>query len=215
MFCLFLCFCVCIMNCHGIDHTRMYVLIYILITLLFPPVWNIMTLTTKISCCYWGRGTIQTTGICQYGKLNYYLGARAHAEGRHARYPTIDFCTNPQSICSTGKEQPSESSIEWITGLFRWIDSVQSYDYYNGNSNGQEDTSWNYIQKLQEFVEGGMVDGLFLHSVSAIVTQGCHEAPCPSVEGTVVTMDDANLRYSYFLQVLEALGLPVDALRQS
>lgn len=95
---------------------------------------------------------------------------------------------------------------------------MQNYDYYNSNSNnGQEEdtSSWNYIQKLQEFVEGGMVDGLFLHSVSAIVTQGCHEAPCPSVEGTVVTMDDANLRYSYFLQVLEALGLPVDALRQS
>ena len=24
-------------------------------------------------CCWWGRGVIQTTGICNFGKLNYFL----------------------------------------------------------------------------------------------------------------------------------------------
>ena len=30
-------------------------------------------------CCWWGRGVIQiqTTGVCNYGMLNYYLGKRA------------------------------------------------------------------------------------------------------------------------------------------
>lgn len=42
-------------------------------------------------CCWWGRGVIQTTGICNFGKLNYFLGKRAANEGRDARYPSIDF----------------------------------------------------------------------------------------------------------------------------
>ena len=38
------------------------------------------------------RGVIQTTGVCNFGKLNYYLGARAAKEGRDATYPKLDFC---------------------------------------------------------------------------------------------------------------------------
>merc|ERR1712166_626022 len=26
-------------------------------------------------CCWWGRGVIQTTGVCNFGKLNYYMGS--------------------------------------------------------------------------------------------------------------------------------------------
>lgn len=40
-------------------------------------------------CCWWGRGVIQTTGVCNYGKLNYYLGKAAADEGRDSRYPDI------------------------------------------------------------------------------------------------------------------------------
>lgn len=43
-------------------------------------------------CCWWGRGVIQTTGVCNFGKLNYYLGARAAKEGRDAPYAQYDFC---------------------------------------------------------------------------------------------------------------------------
>merc|ERR1719277_1857554 len=46
-------------------------------------------------CCWWGRGAIQTTGICNFGKLNYYMGKRGHTEGRSVLYPAIDFCKNP------------------------------------------------------------------------------------------------------------------------
>merc|ERR1711865_70133 len=27
-------------------------------------------------CCWWGRGVIQTTGVCNFGKLNYFMGKR-------------------------------------------------------------------------------------------------------------------------------------------
>ena len=28
-------------------------------------------------CCWWGRGVIQTTGVCNFGKLNYFTGKKA------------------------------------------------------------------------------------------------------------------------------------------
>ena len=40
-------------------------------------------------------------GICNFGKLNYYLGKRANDEGRDSRYPDIDFCQDPGIICSS------------------------------------------------------------------------------------------------------------------
>jgi hypothetical protein len=49
-------------------------------------------------CCWWGRGVIQTSGICNFGKLNYYLGARAESDGRPAKYPTVDFCKFDTSL---------------------------------------------------------------------------------------------------------------------
>ncbi|KAL9180656.1 hypothetical protein ACHAXT_011109, partial [Thalassiosira profunda] len=150
-------------------------------------------------CCWWGRGTIATRGTCQYGKLNYYLGARAAAEGRPARFPTIDFCSAPQAICSPEKR---DGEIEWTSGLFRWVEDVQSYDDGRG---------WNYVEKLHEFVAGGMADGLFVHHVSSIVAQGCHMAPCSGSGGE---MTDGPERWGYFVQVLDALGLPTSALRQ-
>lgn len=56
------------------------------------PVANTAGRTDVEGCCWWGRGVIQTTGICNFGKLNYYLGARASKEGRDSPYPDVDFC---------------------------------------------------------------------------------------------------------------------------
>ena len=52
-------------------------------------------------CCWWGRGVIQTSGVCNIGKLKYYLGKGAADDGRESRYPTIDFCKDPEIICSS------------------------------------------------------------------------------------------------------------------
>ncbi|KAL3791129.1 hypothetical protein HJC23_000549 [Cyclotella cryptica] len=160
------------------------------------PVQNREGRTDVENCCWWGRGAVQTRGVCQYGKLNYYLGARAFEEGRPAIFPDINFCATPQKICST---DPKSGDVEWIASLFRWIDTVQSYD----------DPEWSYVQQLNQFVMGGMVDGFFIQAVSGITTQGCHSPPCAGDMGTAVEMADAGERWSNFQQVAQTLGLPV------
>jgi len=134
-------------------------------------------------CCWWGRGVIQTTGICNFGKLNYYLGARAAEEGRGGRYPDVDFCKDPGIICSS--EEHSE--LKWIAGMFYWIESLQSYN----------ERGWNYIDELHKFVDGGMSDTSFIDGISGVVNRGCHDPPCGT--GPV---DGLHERASNFKKVL-------------
>ena len=64
---------------------------------------------------------IQTTGICNFGMLNYYLGKRAADEGRESQYPDIDFCMDPGAVCSRDPE------LKWIgewLSLFIYIYDV-------------------------------------------------------------------------------------------
>eukprot|EP00956_Cyclotella_meneghiniana_P006054 scaffold7867_cov77-Cyclotella_meneghiniana.AAC.5 len=163
------------------------------------PVQNREGRTDVQHCCWWGRGIIQTRGVCQYGKLNYYLGARAKEEGRDAILPHIDFCQAPQQICS---KDPKNGNVEWIASLFRWIDSVQSYN----------DLQFSYIQGLNQFVMGGMKDASFIEAVSSIVTQGCHNPPCEG--GTSVNTMDSSERWYNFQLVAQTLGLPVKAVQR-
>ena len=52
-------------------------------------------------------------------QLNFHLGALAAAEDRPAIYPNVDFCTQPDSICT-------EDSMEmrFGVGMFEWVSSV-------------------------------------------------------------------------------------------
>jgi hypothetical protein len=109
---------------------------------------------------WWGRGVIQTSGVCNFGKLNYYLGKRAFLEGRESRYPDIDFCRDPEVICTSEEHK----ELKWIAGFFYWVDQVQPYD-----SGG-----WNYLAELKKFVNDGMTGDAFINSVSGIVNRGCH-----------------------------------------
>mmetsp|Transcript_21053 Transcript_21053/g.45696 ORF Transcript_21053/g.45696 Transcript_21053/m.45696 type:complete len:570 (-) Transcript_21053:422-2131(-) len=149
------------------------------------------------SCCWWGRGVIQTTGLCNYGKLNYFLGARAAAEGREAKYPDIDFCKTPDVICSS--EEHSE--LKWIAGLYYWMKEVQEY-----NKGG-----WYYKTELHKFVNSGMKDTSFINAVSGIVNRGCHNPPCATGD-----VDGLHDRRSNFQEVLRAFKLlPRDGPRPS
>lgn len=103
---------------------------------------------------------IQTTGVCNFGKLNYYLGKRAADEGRQTRYGEIDFCRDPEAICSSTKF----TELRWIAGMFYWMESVEKYDV----------GGWNYLDRLHKFVDGGRVDRSFIDAVSGIVNRGCH-----------------------------------------
>ena len=61
------------------------------------PVFGQPARTDVEGCCWWGRGVIQTTGVCNFGKLNYFAGARAAREGRESLFPNVDFCKRPDS----------------------------------------------------------------------------------------------------------------------
>lgn len=63
------------------------------------PTFGVPARTDVEGCYFWGRGVIQTTGICNYGKLNYYLGAKAASDGRASMFPDVDFCQDPETIC--------------------------------------------------------------------------------------------------------------------
>ena len=128
------------------------------------PIPNSSGRTDVEGCCFWGRGVIQTTGVCNFGKLNYFLGARAASDGREARYPDIDFCEQPDAICASQEHK----ELKWIAGMFYWVESLQSY-----NVGG-----WNYIDELKKYVDNGMSGNSFIDAVSGIVNRGCHDPPC-------------------------------------
>lgn len=69
---------------------------------------------------------------------------------------------------------------------------------------------WNYTQKLNQFVMGGMIDGYFIHDVSSIITLGCHLPPCKDTDGMAVEMYDSGNRWDYFQQVARTLGLSLE-----
>ena len=142
-------------------------------------------------CCWWGRGVIQTTGTCNFGKLNFFMGKRAADENRAAIYPSIDFCKNPNSIC----DPSSPPELKWVAGMFYWLNAVQPY-----NSGG-----WNYKTELKKWVDGGMKmsDTSFINGASGIVNRGCHNPPnCGTGE-----LHAGPERATNFQKVLKAMGL--------
>jgi chitinase len=144
-------------------------------------------------CCWWGRGVIQTTGVCNIGKLNYFLGKKAaELNGGISLYPDVDFCREPDAIC-TSEDHPE---LKWIAGFFYWVNDVQQY-----NRDG-----WDYISALTEYVDAGLPnpgsDSGFINAVSNIVNRGCHSPPCQAG-----ALDGGSDRAANFASVLQALGL--------
>ena len=119
-------------------------------------------------CCWWGRGVIQTTGPCNFGKLNKALKASNYLRDNDT------LCTNPELICDDTGKYPD---LKWISGLYYWTNTVQNY-----NKNG-----WSYINELRKFTQmfTGLSDkntylksmsfnpGEFVYAVSGIVNRGC------------------------------------------
>lgn len=151
-------------------------------------------------CCWWGRGVIQTTGRCNFGTLNHFLG-RTHVAAGSAvaalhdvrrdgvAYPDVDFCADPGVICRRGSPYPE---LKWIAGMFYWMRSVERY-----SSEG-----WNYIDKVREYVRGGLAGEWLVDAVSGIVNRGCHTGVCSS--GPV---DGLGERRANFHKVMRAFGL--------
>jgi hypothetical protein len=120
-------------------------------------------------CCFWGRGALLTRGVCNIGKLNYYLGKRGADLGNITLYPTVDFCRFPEAPCAGSNSE----ELRWIVAFFEWAERVQRYSSPN----------WQFDEKLIEFVDNGMVDDYsFIDSVSRILSRGCHEYDCSEFE---------------------------------
>jgi len=147
--------------------------------------------TDVAACCYWGRGVLQTPGVCTYGKLNFYLGARAASEGRDAAYPDIDFCRRPDHICNS----TIYPELKWTVGLFQWLSDVQSYV--------AADDSWSFVDAVHDFADApSTVETDFVDSVSGISFAGCHSPPCSGIRV------HAKLERSQtFATALEVLGV--------
>lgn len=140
-------------------------------------------------CCWWGRGVIQTTGVCNFGKLDFFLGARAQREGREALFPDVDFCQDPGQICSTSKYP----ELKWVAGLYYYMTEVQPW-----NSGG-----YNYLAKLRAFVDTGMrqADRGFIDGVSGIVNRGCAATTCNT--GPVDGLDQRAQNFRIVLQSMK------------
>lgn len=157
------------------------------------PNFNQPARTDVEGCCWWGRGVIQSTGVCNFGKLNYYAGARAAREGRPSLFPDVDFCKAPDEICKS----TAHPDLKWIAGLFYWTNEVQGYPIDNSYN-------FDYLAELKKFTDAGnMNDASFINKCSGIVNRGCPLLKCPAGH-----VDAAHQREANFKQVLEAFGFP-------
>ena len=156
-------------------------------------------------CCWWGRGVIQTTGICNFGKLNYFIGARAAARGRTSLYPDVDFCADPGAICKS-----DHPDLKWIAGFFYWLESVQKYDVRGAN----------YMATLHAWVDNGahMSDHAFIDMASGVVNRGCHDAPHegdtgpdPCGNGLVDGVENRRSNFATVMAAIRAAGVWPDA----
>ena len=148
-----------------------------------PPFENAAGRSDIRGCCWWGRGVAQVRGVCSYGKLNHFLGAKAAADGRPSIYPDINFCTNPGIICS-GK---NSDELRWVTGMFHWSTNVQK----------QRSRDTSYMESLQSYVdEGNFTTTAFIDDVNDFLGESNN--------------DTVKLRSETFFDVLRAFGLIED-----
>ncbi|KAL7532301.1 hypothetical protein ACHAXR_004552 [Thalassiosira sp. AJA248-18] len=154
------------------------------------PSANVDGRTDIEGCCWWGRGALLTRGICNIGKLNYYLGKRGADMGRSTLFPRLDFCTYPEVTCTTNGEK-----LRWITALFEWSERVQRYEALPSSTEGD---GWKFEDQIAQFIAGGMASDSFIIGISRILSRGCHKSGCSGI-GEVRML---NKRKSHFFMIV-------------
>jgi hypothetical protein len=151
-------------------------------------------------CCWWGRGVIQTTGICNFGKLNYFLGKKAADRGAAALYPDVDFCRDPGEIC-----RGAHPDLKWVAGFFYWLETVQPYDTRGAK----------YMRTLHAWVDAGahLSDHTLIDMASGIVNRGCHDAPHspsepdPCGNGVLDAVEERRHNFAEVVGAMKAAGV--------
>lgn len=117
------------------------------------------------NCMWWGRGVIQTTGRCNYGKLNKALS-------KIDKYKNLNLCRNPAEICKN-----TFPELKWIAGLFYWMSDVQNYN--------NSEYPFNFKDSIESFSKNpddSSGPGTFIWNISGIVNRGCPMANCGTGE---------------------------------
>lgn len=140
---------------------------------------------------------------CITGKLDQYIGQGAADRGVYV-FPDINFCANPEIICTHEKT----NELRWIIGYLEWSDRVQNYEHEAEKL--IED--WTYLDQLIKYVDGGMEDDDFINEVINIVTRNCHHDSC---EGRWNYEDEENnafeetRRDNFHTIISEIFNLPI------
>ena len=66
----------------------------------------------------WGRGALLTRGVCNIGKLDYYLGSKGANLGRNTLYPSLSFCEYPEATCASQETE----ELRWTVAMFEWAE---------------------------------------------------------------------------------------------
>ena len=101
----------------------------------------------------------------------YRTGKKAFERRGASLYPEADFCTDPGIIC-----RDDFPELRWVSGLFFWMDAVQSYDARGAT----------YLDALTSWVNNGadVSDTSLIDFTSGVVNRGHHDAPLSAAEWT-------------------------------
>jgi len=159
-------------------------------------------------CCWWGRGAIQMTGVCNFGKLNYFAGKKAADRGKDALFPHVDFCRDPGAICD-----PQQPELKWFSGLFYWLNDVQLYNVRGAS----------YLSTLKAWVDNGarLTDHSLVDMASGIVNRGCHDAPFegengmdPCGNGAIHAGENRRKNFEHIWRILDPLAATLGVRRK-
>lgn len=141
-------------------------------------------------CGWWGRGVIQTSGPCNFGKLNKALARVKDASGE-AMYK-FNLCKTPEIICNTQRYP----ELKWIAGFFFWIEEVQGYA-------SNADYPWTFASALPPATANDATFQDFVDATSGIVNRGCPSATACAA-GPVDGRDDRRKNAKAVLQILRS-----------
>mgnify|MGYP006078693603 CR=1 FL=1 len=140
-------------------------------------------------CGWWGRGVIQTTGPCNFGKLNASLQSIKEDDDSFKYKDKFNLCKTPDLICNTTKWP----ELKWIAGFSYWLTDVQSHA---AGADHDKDPSWDIADKIKNIdisdtniysISDDRIEteassdnsfNLFVDATSGLVNRGCAKTTC-------------------------------------